>query len=93
MSLQDRSAGRTFAIGGNIQFPRFRCCVSANCKYPNGAEAPGDSGHFTAVACCGAAQAAGSPTTTVIAQGGYSCELNAILTLIAGGNNSRVIFS
>jgi hypothetical protein len=50
MSLQDRSAGRTFAIGGNIQFPRFRCCVSANCKYPNGAEAPGDSGHFTAVA-------------------------------------------
>jgi hypothetical protein len=40
MSLQDRSAGRTFAIGGNIQFPRFRCYVSANCKYPNGAEAP-----------------------------------------------------
>jgi hypothetical protein len=26
---------------GNIQFPRFQCYVSANCKYPNGAEAPG----------------------------------------------------
>jgi hypothetical protein len=39
MSLQDRSAG-TFAIGGNIQFPRFRCYLSANCNYPDGAEAP-----------------------------------------------------
>jgi len=29
MSLQDRSAGGIFASGGNIQFPRFRCCVSA----------------------------------------------------------------
>ena len=40
MSLQDRSTGRTVAIGGNLQFPRFRRYVSANCKYPNGAEAP-----------------------------------------------------
>lgn len=40
MSLQDRYAGRTFAVGGNIQYPRFQCYVYANCKYPNGYEAP-----------------------------------------------------
>ena len=40
MSLQDRSAGRSFAVGGNIQFPRFQCYVSVSCKYPNGYEAP-----------------------------------------------------
>lgn len=40
MSLQDRAAGRSFAIGGNIQYPRFQCYVSVSCKYPNGVEAP-----------------------------------------------------
>jgi hypothetical protein len=40
MSLQDRAAGRSFSIGGNIQYPRFQCYWTVNCKYPNGAEAP-----------------------------------------------------
>jgi hypothetical protein len=40
MSLHDRAAGRSFAIGGNIQYPRFQCYVTINCKYPNGVEAP-----------------------------------------------------
>lgn len=40
MSLQDRAAGRSFSIGGTIQYPRFQCYWTVNCKYPNGAEAP-----------------------------------------------------
>jgi hypothetical protein len=40
MSLYDRAAGRSFAIGGNIQYPRFQCYATANCKYPYGVEAP-----------------------------------------------------
>lgn len=40
MSLYDRAAGRSFAIGGNIQYPRFQCYATASCKYPYGVEAP-----------------------------------------------------
>jgi hypothetical protein len=46
MSLQDRSAGRTFAIGGNIQFLRFRCYVSPICKYRQRSRGPLVTGPF-----------------------------------------------
>jgi hypothetical protein len=39
-ALQDGSAGRSFAVGGNIRYPRFQCYVTVSCKYPNGVEAP-----------------------------------------------------
>ena len=28
------------AIGGNIQYPRFQCYLTVNCKCPNGTQAP-----------------------------------------------------
>ena len=39
ISVNDRSAGRVFKIGGTIKLPRFQCYLNAPCKYPYGREA------------------------------------------------------